>query len=53
MARDPILGSTEANTWIAACCLVRRHPLATLNLKDFVDFAEHDALDLVTSEPMR
>ena len=30
--------------WIAACCLVRDLPLATLNLKDFKDFADHDAL---------
>ena len=32
------------DTWIAACCLVRDLPLATLNLKDFEDFAEHDGL---------
>ena len=30
------------DTWIAACCLVADLPLATLNLKDFKDFAEHD-----------
>ncbi len=30
------------DTWVAACCLVRDLPLATLNLKDFRDFAEHD-----------
>ena len=30
------------DTWIAACCLVREHPLATLNVKDFADFAEHE-----------
>ena len=35
------------DTWIAACCLVRRHPLATLNLKDFADFAHYDGLDIV------
>lgn len=35
------------DTWIAACCLVRRHPLATLNLKDFEDFAHHDGLTIV------
>jgi len=32
------------DTWIAACCLARDLPLATLNLKDFRDFAEHDGL---------
>jgi predicted nucleic acid-binding protein len=36
------------DTWIAACCLARGLPLATLNLKDFEDFAEHDSLSLVT-----
>jgi predicted nucleic acid-binding protein len=35
------------DTWIAACCLVRGLPLATLNLKDFADFAEHDALRII------
>src|SRR6266700_6247634 len=30
------------DTWIAACCLPRGLPLATLNLKDFEDFAEHE-----------
>jgi predicted nucleic acid-binding protein len=35
------------DTWIAACCLVRSHPLATLNLKDFADFAHYDGLDIV------
>jgi toxin FitB len=35
------------DTWIAACCLVRGLSLATLNVKDFADFAEHEGLDLV------
>jgi predicted nucleic acid-binding protein len=35
------------DTWIAACCLAYDLPLATLNLKDFKDFAEHDALRLL------
>lgn len=35
------------DTWIAACCLARELPLATLNIKDFADFAEHEGLELV------
>jgi len=30
------------DTGIAASCLVRNLPLATLNIKDFGDFADHD-----------
>jgi len=37
------------DTWIAACCLVQGLPLATLNMKDFADFAEHEGLVLLTS----
>lgn len=37
------------DTWIAACCLVADLPLATLNLKDFADFAEHGGLRLIGS----
>lgn len=37
------------DTWIAACCLVYGLPLATLNVKDFQDFAENDGLDLITA----
>jgi predicted nucleic acid-binding protein len=33
--------------WIAACCIVEDVPLATLNGKDFGDFAEHDGLRLI------
>ena len=32
------------DTWIAACCLVDELPLATLNTKDFGDFATHEGL---------
>ena len=32
------------DTWIAACCLAYDLPLATLNIKDFRDFAEHEGL---------
>jgi hypothetical protein len=35
------------DTWVAACCLAYELPLATLNTKDFADFAEHDGLVLV------
>jgi len=35
------------DTWIAACCLIRDLPLATLNLKDFRDFAEQDGLRVI------
>ena len=35
------------DSWIAACCLARELPLATLNIKDFADFAEHEGLELV------
>jgi hypothetical protein len=37
------------DTWIAACCLARGLPLATLNVKDFADFAEHEGLVLLTN----
>lgn len=36
----------ENDTWIAACCLAEGVPLATLNVKDFVDFAEFHGLVL-------
>jgi toxin FitB len=36
------------DTWVAACCLERGLPLATRNVRDYVDFAEHDGLTLVT-----
>ena len=36
------------DSWIAACCLTRELPLATLNVKDFVDFREHEGLELIT-----
>ncbi|MFB9238727.1 type II toxin-antitoxin system VapC family toxin [Plantactinospora siamensis] len=34
------------DSWIAACCLVDRLPLATFNTKDYADFAEYDGLSL-------
>jgi toxin FitB len=37
------------DTWVAACCLAYGLPLATLNVKDFADFAEHDGLVLITA----
>jgi predicted nucleic acid-binding protein len=36
------------DTWIAACALAYGLPLATLNVKDFEDFAEHEGLILIT-----
>jgi len=38
---------TANDSWIAACCLVRQLPLATLNIKDYTDFAEYEGLELV------
>jgi predicted nucleic acid-binding protein len=35
------------DTWIAARCLVRGLPLATFNAKDYMDFAEHENLELL------
>ena len=37
------------DSWIAACCIANDVPLATLNTKDFADFAEHDRLVLLAS----
>lgn len=37
------------DSWIAASCIANDVPLATLNAKDFADFAEHDGLVLLTS----
>jgi toxin FitB len=41
----------QNDTWIAACCLANNLPLATFNTKDFADYAEHDGLRLVRTEP--
>jgi predicted nucleic acid-binding protein len=35
------------DTWVAACCLVNRLPLATFNTKHFADFAQYDGLNLL------
>jgi predicted nucleic acid-binding protein len=35
------------DTWIAACCLVAGLPLATLNVKDFTDYVEHEGLTII------
>ena len=35
------------DSWVAACCLARGLPLATLNIKDYADFAEHESLELL------
>jgi predicted nucleic acid-binding protein len=34
-------------SWIAACCLVRELPLATLNITDYGDVAQHERLQLI------
>ena len=53
LGRDPGLRPTARpprpvnDSWIAACCLVRELPLATFNIKDYADFAEHEGLELV------
>jgi predicted nucleic acid-binding protein len=36
------------DSWIAACALAYGLPLATLNVKDFEDFATHEGLTLIT-----
>jgi toxin FitB len=36
------------DSWIAACCLARDLPLVTFNTKDYIDFAEHDGLTLLS-----
>jgi predicted nucleic acid-binding protein len=38
------------DTWIAACCITFGLPLATLNLKDFTDFAEHEGLTIIVAD---
>jgi toxin FitB len=38
------------DTWIAACCIAFSVPLLTLNRKDFIDFAEHEGLALLSTE---
>lgn len=40
----------QNDTWISACCLAHDLPLATFNLKDFADYAEHDGLRLIETE---
>lgn len=35
------------DSWVAACCIARELPLATLNIKDNLDFAEHEGLELL------
>lgn len=37
----------QNDMWVAACCLHYDLPLATLNVKDYRDFAEHEGLTLI------
>ncbi len=37
----------QNDSWVAACCLVYETPLATLNVRDYSDFAEHEGLILL------
>jgi predicted nucleic acid-binding protein len=37
----------QNDSWIAACCLAQGLPLATRNVKDFADFAQHHGLTLI------
>jgi len=37
----------QNDTWIAACCVRHDIPLITLNVRDFIDHSEHDALSLL------
>ncbi|MFR9802594.1 PIN domain-containing protein [Pseudonocardia sp. RS010] len=37
----------QNDSWIAAACLAYELPLATLNVKDYSDFAEHEGLVLL------
>src|SRR5712691_9487646 len=34
-------------SWIAACCVSHGLPLATLNVKDFADYAQYEGLTLL------
>lgn len=36
--------------WIAATCITEGLPLATLNVKDFEDFAQYDGLQLIAAD---
>jgi toxin FitB len=35
------------DSWIAAVCIVRDHPLMTFNVKDFEDYAAKEGLRLI------
>lgn len=40
----------QNDTWVAACCLTYGLPVATLNFKDFRDFATHEGLEIVGND---
>lgn len=35
------------DSWIAAVCITRNHPLITFNVKDFEDYAAYEGLQLI------
>jgi predicted nucleic acid-binding protein len=41
------------DTWIAACCIARKLSLATLNITDYADFAEHEGSNSSTEDIRR
>lgn len=38
----------QNDTWVAATCLAHELPLATMNVKDFSDFADYEGLSIIT-----
>ena len=43
----PTRQAHRARTLTGVCCLTRELPLATFNIKDYADFAEHEGLELI------
>jgi predicted nucleic acid-binding protein len=51
-AQAQLRGQTgpQNDSWIAAACIAHDLPLATLNVKDFQRFVDHNGLRLITAE---